>query len=161
MSVRPAEFREALARLAAHVSIVTGYDRDGRPRGFTASAVCSLSADPPLILVCIARKAPSHEVFIRSSSFAVNVLRDSHQYLAERFATAGVDRFAGADFVTGPHAPHLPDALCTLTCSTYETHPGGDHSILVGRVEQVTTSNGEPLVYFHRRFCGLALAPTI
>jgi flavin reductase ActVB len=155
------EFREAMARLSAHVSIVTGYDADGRPRGFTASSVCSVSMDPPLILVCISRTAPSHDVFVGGTRFAVNVLRDTHQEVAERFATRGSDRFGTAEFVYDRAAPWLPDALSVLTCSVHATHPGGDHTILVGRVERVATSDGEPLVYFGRRFCGLALVPAI
>jgi flavin reductase ActVB len=147
-----------MARLSAHVSIVTAYDRAGQPRGFTASSVCSLSLDPPLVLVCIARTSASHDVFVRSQRFAVNVLRDDHEDLAMRFATAGADRFRGADFVHDRHAPHLPDALTSLTCSLHATYPGGDHTIVVGRVERVSTSSGDPLVYFDRRFCRLALA---
>lgn len=161
MSVRPAELREAMARLSAHVSIVTAYDKGGRPRGFTASSVCSLSLDPPLILVCVARTTPSHDVVVSADTFVVNVLRESHQDLATRFATAGADRFGGAEFVHDPHAPHLPDALSSLTCTVHATYPGGDHTIVVGRVERVVTSTGEPLVYFDRRFHRLALAPAV
>jgi flavin reductase ActVB len=150
-----------MSRLSAHVSIVTAYDRAGQPRGFTASSVCSLSLDPPLILVCIALTSPSHDVIVRADTFVVNVLRESHEDLAAKFATSGADRFGGAEFVHDPHAPHLPDALSSLTCSVHATYPGGDHTIVVGRVERVTTSSGEPLVYFDRRFCRLALAHAV
>src|SRR4051812_4688217 len=161
MPVSSTEFREAMARLSAHVTIVTAYDSDGRPRGFTATAVSSLSMEPPLILTCISRTALCHNVLVQASSFAVNVLRDSHQDLAQRFATPGIDRFAGIGFHRDPRAPHLPDALSVLTCSVHATHPGGDHTILVGQVEGVSTSHGDPLLYFDRKFCGLSLASVL
>lgn len=161
MPVSPQEFRSVMARLSAPVTIVTAYDQEGRPRGFTASAVCSLSLDPPLVLVCIARTALCHDVFVAASSFAVNVLRDEHQELAERFTASGIDRFAGTGFAGDSWAPHLPDALSVLTCSVHATHPGGDHTILVGQVERITASAGEPLVHFDRRFRGLSLTPAL
>jgi flavin reductase ActVB len=123
MPVSRDEFRNVLAPLSAPVTIVTADDENGRPRGFTASAVCSLSPDPPRVLVCIARTALCHDVVVRAPTFAVNVLRDSHQDLAERFTTSGVDRFAGSGFHGDPWAPHLPDALSALTCSVHATHP--------------------------------------
>jgi flavin reductase ActVB len=160
MSVDHHEFKDAMSRLSAHVTIVTAYGADRRPRGFTASAVCSLSLRPPLVLVCISRASSSHDVFVYTEHFAVNVLRESHRDLAQRFATSGVDRFDGTDFESGSHAPYLPDGLSVLNCVQRAAHPGGDHTIVIGEVDSVTTSLGEPLMYFDRRFCGLSLTPS-
>jgi len=162
MRVHPEEFKDAMARLSSHVTIVTAVDRHGRPRGFTASAVCSLSLDPPLLLVCIARSGAAHDTFMRADRFAVNVLRESHRDLAIRFASRAVDRFAGTDFImAGAQPPYLPDALSVLSCRRRDTHPGGDHTILVGTVEMLRTSPGEPLVYFDRKLCGLDMEPAL
>lgn len=158
MSVDRGTFRDAMAQLSAHVTIVAAYAADGRPVGFTASAVCSLSLDPPLVLVCIDRRSGSHGALLAAERFSVNVLADEHEDLALRFATRGVDRFAGREFDTGPGAPHLPGALTALVCRRHAIYPGGDHTILVGRVEQATTCRGEPLLYFDRGFCRLNLA---
>ena len=160
MRVDADEFKDAMARLSSHVTIVTAVDEHGRSRGFTASAVCSLSLDPPLLLVCVARSGAAHDAFLRADRFAVNVLRDSHRDLAIRFASRAVDRFAGTGFeVAGSPAPYLPDAMSVLICRRRATHPGGDHTILVGAVEMLRTSPGEPLVYFDRKLCGLSLEP--
>lgn len=161
LEVSTAEFKDAMARLSAHVTVVTGYDGHGRPHGLTASAVCSLSLNPPLMIVCLSRTAVCHDILLSAPYFAVNVLRSSQQDLAERFATSGIDRFEGADFFADLRAPHLSGALSVLTCSVFATYPGGDHTILVGHVDSVETSSGEPLVYFDRRFCELSLAPAL
>jgi flavin reductase ActVB len=151
--------KDAMARLAATVTIVTTREPDGTPRGFTASAVCPLSLDPPMVLVCVSRSGASHSVFAGTERFAVNVLRHGHRDLAVRFATSGVDRFTGAGFVADPHAPRLPDALAVFLCSTDTTYDGGDHTILLGRVDDVVTDVGEPLLYFERDFNRLGLVP--
>lgn len=161
MRVDQQEFKDAMARLSSHVTIVTAVDEQGQPRGFTASAVCSLSLNPPLLLVSISRSGVAHDAFVRADRFAVNVLRESHRDLAQRFATKGIDRFAGTDFEVAAPAPYLPDALSVLICSRHAAYPGGDHTILVGAVEMVSTSRGEPLVFFDRKFCGLNLVPVL
>jgi flavin reductase ActVB len=161
MSIDHHEFKAAMAQLSSHVTIVTAYDERRRPRGFTASAVCSLSLEPPLLLVCVSRAAMSHDVFVTADHFAVNVLRESHRELAERFATPGVDRFDTSDFEIGRAAPQLADALSVVTCSRHAVHPGGDHTILVGQVESATRSTGGPLMYFDRKFCGLSLSAAL
>jgi flavin reductase ActVB len=112
-----------------------------------------------MLLVCISRSGVAHDAFVRADRFAVNVLRGSHTDLAHRFAAAGIDRFAGTDFEVGALAPHLPDALSVLICTRHAAYPGGDHTILVGAVEMVRTSTGDPLVYFDRKFCSLNLIP--
>ena len=85
-AVAPPAFRAAMSRFAAGVTVVTTRDEQHRPYGFTASSFCSVSLDPPLVLVCLARTANSFPVFARSPRFAVSILQAHHVELAERFA---------------------------------------------------------------------------
>lgn len=92
--VAPEEFRAAMARFPSGVVVVTTRCQDGTPRGFTASSFCSVSLEPPMVLVCLANSADSAWSFARCDRFAVSVLTPVHQPLALRFATKGSDKFA-------------------------------------------------------------------
>lgn len=152
-----ADFRAAMSRFASGVTIVTAYDGDGEPRGFTASAFCSLSVDPPMVLLCVGRDADSHPVFVAADRFAVSILRPEHRDLALRFAAKGDDKFAGGEFEKGPAGlPVLCDALATVECRVDGRFPGGDHTILTGVVEAValgaTDVTGSALTHYQREF---------
>jgi flavin reductase ActVB len=150
-------FRETMSRFASGVTIVTTVDEAGVSWGFTASAFCSLSMDPPLVLVCLDKRADCHPVFLRAERFAVSILRLHHRELAVRFATKGADKFAGGLF-RGFGAPPLPvvlDALGVVLCRTHARYDGGDHTILIGEVEEAVAGEGKPLVYHNRGFRSL------
>lgn len=143
-------FRDAMARLAAPVTVITTRDADGRPRAFTASAVCSLSAQPPLLLVCVNGSSRTHDVFTTADRFLVNVL--SHEQADTARAFAHHDR-AAAEAALVPlelGLPGLPDAAARYACSRRQVLPGGDHSILTGRLETVAVSDSHPLVHYER-----------
>lgn len=151
------EFRSAMASLAAPVTVVTCYDATGAARGLTASAVSSLSLDPPLLLVCLDRNSRTHDVLVSAEAFALHLLGPENEALAKRFAGPTDQRFENVPLASGPtshHAPQLADCALRLTCTRYEVIEAGDHSILVGRV---TASDclGRPaggLVWHHRGF---------
>ncbi|WP_308356084.1 flavin reductase family protein [Streptomyces sp. ODS05-4] len=149
------QFRDAMARLAAPVTVVTTTDPDGRRWGFTASAVTSVSLDPPLILVGITRGSTCHQPLTTAAEFVVNVLADHHETLARRFAAHGVDRFAGGDFDTWPGTdlPRLADAAVLLRCTVTGVVPAGDHDLLLGApVEARTSGSSGALVWYQRGF---------
>jgi len=149
-------FREAMASFPSGVTIVTTVDADGQPWGFTATAFTSLSADPPLVLVCLAKNAQCHEVFLTVESWAIQIIHAEHNDLALRFATRGADKFGSGDFTTSDRGlPVLPEVPVVLECSAFARHDGGDHTILVGRVEDVTVGDVAPTIYFRRTFHGL------
>lgn len=151
--VAPEEFRDAMARFPSGVVVVTARCEDGTPRGFTASSFCSVSLEPPLVLVCLADAADSALVFARCDHFAVSVLAPEHQHLALRFATKGADKFT--DPLLQPCATGLPTvwrAPVQLDCAAYARYPAGDHTILVGRVTGVRLGEGSPMVYCEREF---------
>lgn len=152
-------FRDAMARFPSGVTIVTTHDKAGTPRGFTSSSFCSVSADPPLVLVCLARSANSFPVFNRADHFAVSVLGCDHAEIAMRFATKSADKFAAGGFVaTSTGALVVDRALAALECVTENQYDGGDHVIILGRVHAVLLSHGDgsPAVYVNRSFTTLS-----
>ncbi|MCF6525790.1 flavin reductase family protein [Streptomyces sp. JJ36] len=151
--VDPAEFTRALARVPSPVTVATTVDPRGRRWGFTASSFSSLSLDPPLVLVCPARTADCHDAFVSADRFMVNVLAAGQAGLARHFARSGHDKFAAGDTVPCELAlPGVPGAAARLGCALHAVLDGGDHSILVGRVETAVVGDQEPLVYHDRTF---------
>lgn len=148
-------FREAIAHFATGVTVVTTTHR-GRPAGMTASAVCSLSLDPILLLVCIDNRLHTHEAIEASRRFAINVLGEGDEELARHFARSSDDKFAGIGVVEGSDPPLLEQAIASFVCDVQERVPGGDHSIFVGQVVSCTARRGcRPLLYYRSAFGGL------
>lgn len=135
MPLDPATFRSILGRFASGVTIVTARDSHGTDHGMTVSAFCSLSLQPPLVLMCIERSTAMHDVLHQATHLAVNVLASTQESLSRRFSEPTDDRFAGIGYsrgVTG--AAILHDVLAHLECRLVDRHPGGDHCIIVGEV---------------------------
>lgn len=159
MSIDRQLFKSVLRRWASGVTIVT--TRAGeRVFGMTASAFSSVSLDPPLVLVCIEKKAHTLPWIVESGVFAVNVLADDQQELSTRFATEGNEsvRFEGVACRSGPTgAPWLPDTLAVLDCRVTAAHDAGDHFIYVGTVEAAEfAAEREPLLHYDARYRALA-----
>ncbi len=156
------EFRRVLGHFATGVTILTTCDADGRPTGLTASAFCSVSLDPPLILVCVDHKSQSYPAIRDSGRFAVNILRDAQEAVSRRFATTRLDKFEGLAYRMSPGGlPLLDDALARLECRTVSAHVEGDHTIFVGRVEATHVDTGQPLLYFRGQYQRLAPQPGV
>ncbi len=156
MPVAPADFKAALGRFPAGVTVVTVSGPAG-DHGMTASAFCSLSIDPPLVLVCVKKGNTTHGLLEEAEGFAVNILDQDQVELSNRFGGWGPpmdDRFADLGEARGAvsGARLVPGALASLDCSSYGTRDGGDHTIFLGQVEG-TVLHGEddglrPLIYF-------------
>jgi flavin reductase ActVB len=150
-----AVFRSALGHFPSGVCVITTIDQDERPWGFTASAFCSLSLDPPLILVCLDQKADSHATFSSVGLFAVSVLASHQQSLAARFATKGMEKFVGIATEHGAETalPLIPEAAVHLECNMHQRIAVGDHTILVGEVLRAAVNESvEPLVFHARQY---------
>jgi 3-hydroxy-9,10-secoandrosta-1,3,5(10)-triene-9,17-dione monooxygenase reductase component len=148
-------FRQAISHLATGVTIITTVHEDV-PAGMTASAVCSLSMEPVMLLVCVDNRLQTHAALDGSRRFAVNVLGEHDEWLARRFASRGVDKFAGLDVVTDDGVPVLRAAVATFVCEVVERYPGGDHSIFLGRVRTCEWDSAQrPLLYFRSAFGSL------
>ncbi len=157
----PDEFKRAMRRFAAGVTLVTTAGRDGRA-GLTATAMCSLSADPPRLLVCVNRDSAPNRAIAAAKRFCVNILGQKHRALALRFAGAtgvqGEERFAQGRWgkaATG--APVLIDALASFDCTLADAIESGTHTIFVGDVRAASVATrGSPLVYEGGGFQALA-----
>ncbi|MBW3563765.1 MAG: flavin reductase family protein [Acidobacteria bacterium] len=149
MAVTPVEFREGLSRFASGVTVVTTLDADGLPHGLTVSAFCSLSLEPPLVLICIEKGIRSHQALSRASRFVVNILSSEQLDVSSRFASPLEDRFEGVEWRAGTGGvPVIEGTLANLECTIHSNFEGGDHTIFVGRVESLSVSDGAPLLYF-------------
>lgn len=158
MAVTPERFRDVLRLWTSGVAIVTTR-RPGGIHGITVSSFASLSLDPPLVLACIGKKARSHEAIAAQGCFAVAILGAGQEDLSEQAAARrGAE---GSWLLDVPHrtvvtgAPVLEDCLAWLDCSLAGTHPGGDHTIFVGRVEAAGGGGGRPLVWYDRGYARL------
>lgn len=118
------------------VTVVTANDASGNPIGFTANSFASVSIDPPLLLVCIAKTSRNFATMTSAKGFAVNVLSDKQMTVSNTFAKPVEDRFAAVEWKSGPHgAPILAGVSAWFDCSLNEIVDAGDHAILIGRVE--------------------------
>lgn len=155
MAIDADAFRSALGQFASGVTIVTTLDAAGTPLGLTVSSFCSVSLDPPLVLVCIDLRSEANTGFRESGRFGVSILAEGQRDLSDRFAWGGATKFDPAHLTMGATGvPLLTGALARLECTVVSTHDEGDHRVYVGRVEHAEVDPGRPLVYqraeYHR-----------
>lgn len=152
---RSLDYRNAMARLGAAVNIVTTDGVAGRA-GFAATAVCSVSDNPPTLLVCLNRGSSAYNVVKGNSVICVNTLASKHEVLSTLFGgkTPAEERFAAGTWgVLETGAPVLEDALVSFDCRIREAHDGGTHDILICDVVDMKINEGdEALMYFNRRY---------
>ena len=157
-SVSPQLFREALGSVCTPVAVVTSY-LDGRPHGTTVSAFCSLSLNPPLVLIALALKSELLALMRDAGAYAINVLAHDQQDLATNFARKGNDKFARVDWRLESGVPRLEGAASWVLCRLEDLLPGGDHVIAVGHVVHAEARDAEPLLYRQRAFGTMASLP--
>jgi flavin reductase len=148
-----ADFKAVMRHFPTGVTVVTSV-REGEPRGLTVSAFAGVSADPPLVLICINREARSYLYISTSKIFCVNILAGNQRALAERFAGKLRERqFEGVEYgvdVTG--AAVLRGTVAHLDCEVVEEHHAGSHSIFIGKVLSAESRPGSPLGYYNGEF---------
>jgi flavin reductase (DIM6/NTAB) family NADH-FMN oxidoreductase RutF len=153
MTMDPKEFRNTMGKFATGVTVVTS-ENEGVRRGMTANAFSSLSLDPPLAIVCVDHKASFLGVIQGAKKFVINFLAEDQKSTSDWFAGKGrdaEDQFAEISFETGENGmPVLTGTLASLECETHEEFPSGDHTIVVGRVTRVITSDDlrAPLLFY-------------
>lgn len=151
-------FRQALGSFLTGVTVVTTRSASGEMRGFTANSFSSVSLDPPLILVCIAKTASSYPVFSAAETFAVSVLGAAQKDVSALFASKSPEKFAGADWHLGPvGSPVISGAAAWFDCTRHEVVEAGDHVILIGRVEGFGSADVPPLGYCRGAYVDFAL----
>lgn len=152
--------RDALGCFATGVTVVTTISETGEPVGLTANSFTSVSLDPPLLLVCVAKTSSSLKVLEVSNHFAVNVLHIGQQPVSNVFAKTVDDRFGQVAWQPGMNnSPLLAGALANFECDQYAIHDGGDHVILLGRVTRAKYEpRRDPLLYFRGKYRRLHFA---
>jgi flavin reductase (DIM6/NTAB) family NADH-FMN oxidoreductase RutF len=156
MSVDQHAFRAVLGRFSSGVTVVTTIDASGEDRGMTVSAFCSVSLDPPLILICVDHAASIHDTMSRATDFTVNILSEGQEALARRFAGPDPDRFDGTGFSRGANGVAiLDDVLGYVQCRVTNRHSTGDHDVIIGEVEEAMADEGRPLLYYRGGYAQL------
>lgn len=148
--------RSVLGRFCSGVVIVTAIG-DGGPMGFTCQAFASLSLDPPLVSFFASHGSTTWPRIRDVGRFCVNVLAAGHEELSDRFAVSGSEKFAGVAWQPAPSgAPVLHGVCAWVDCTLHAEHPGGDHHIVVGRVQALGASDdAQPLVYYRGSYRSL------
>ena len=144
------DFRKTLGAFATGITVISALSPEGKPIGVTISSFNSVSLDPPLILWSLALKSPNLEAFRNARHFAVNVLSAKQQHLSDRFASPLADRFAYIPTRTGLSGTPLLEGCCAwFECTNEVQYPGGDHLILIGRVERFAKGEADSPLLFH------------
>ena len=153
--VSPDAYRFAMRFVPSAVTIITAR-HDGDRNGLTATAVASVSADPPQLLVCVNRQASAEPLIAASGRFAVNVLALEHQESADRFSQSTLssgERFEAHRWIDLPSGvPALADAIAVFECRIVQHSQLGTHSLFIGEVVGIRTTTGEPLLYHAGRY---------
>jgi flavin reductase (DIM6/NTAB) family NADH-FMN oxidoreductase RutF len=152
-------FRDALGQFPTGVAVVTAMvGAEASHIGITVNSFTAVSLDPPLVLWCIDRRSRRHDAFVAAPGFTVSILSAGHKSVSARLAGAGehtLDGLALLPTELGP--PALADCLAVFECARESVVPGGDHSVLIGRVLRLhRPEEGAPLVFFQGRYSGLA-----
>ncbi|MGW7079434.1 flavin reductase family protein [Streptomyces sp. NPDC054866] len=151
------EFRRVLGNFATGVTVVTAPASEGEegPAGFACQSFSSLSLDPPLVSFMVARTSTTWPRIARAGVFCVNILGADQGTLCRGFAVSGADKFAGVVYDAAPvtGSPRLAGVPAWVDCTIQAVHTGGDHLIVVGRVDALgATDEGEPLLFHRGKF---------
>ena len=147
-------FRTVLGHFASGVAIVTARD-NGDAIGMTVQSFCSLSLDPPLILLCPGLSSTTWPRIEKAGRLCVNLLAEGQAGIARQFAQSGSDKYRGVGWVAAPAtgSPILEEALGWIDCDIQAIHPGGDHLVVICRVLDLRAVPGiRPLVFFQSGF---------
>ncbi len=147
--IDPARYRQVLGHFATGVTVVTTVHQD-TPVGLCVNSFTSVSLDPPLVGFCVGRHSSTGADIRTAGRFCVNVLAEDQEQLSRRFATRGVDRFAGLAWRPAPSgAPLLGGVLAWMDCTLEGEHKGGDHVVVIGRVQELDVARqGRPLIFY-------------
>jgi flavin reductase (DIM6/NTAB) family NADH-FMN oxidoreductase RutF len=158
-AIDPRALRDAFGAFLTGVTVVTTHDAAGQPVGFTANSFTSVSLDPPLLLVCLARTSRNFDTLTKASGFAVNILSEGQKDISNTFARPVEDRFATVEWKRGPQgSPVFADVAGWFDCSTETIVDGGDHVILIGKVEAFENGKLNGLGYARGSYFTPALA---
>ncbi len=145
-------FRGVMRQLAGCVTVISTED-SGELYGFTATAVCSVCAEPPTILIAVNKTARTHPHIDRKGAYAVNILADGQKHIAEHFAGKSDKQFEDVDYSLGSHGiPLIKNAAAHLECEIQQRIPIGTHTVFVGRVIGTGVEICTPLIYHDAKY---------
>ena len=152
-NIEPQEFRNIIGHFMSGVSVITT-TLDEKQYGLTASAVTSLSLEPPMLIVCINQSAGTSHAVSQTKQFVVNILHEEQGSIAKQFATPSDDKFKGIEIEkTATGLPVLADCHVSIACELVEEHIGGTHKIFIGRpTEVIVHDQTKPLAYHKGKF---------
>ena len=143
------ELRDAFGSFMTGVTVVTTSKQDGMPLGFTANSFASVSLDPALLLVSIAKTSSNYDHFAQASHFAINILAEEQKDISNTFARPSDDRFANLAWSMSPNQNPLIDQVSAwFDCTTHQIVDAGDHAILIGKVENFASAGFAGLGYY-------------
>ena len=158
MSFSPRDFRDCLGQFATGVAVVTTRANDGTKAGITINSFASVLLDPALVLFSVDFRAATHDLFTgECTRFCINILRQEQQALSDAFSAPGQHGWDKVAHQDDCHSvPRFDDCLATFSCKRHAIHDGGDHSIIVGRVQEISLGEtGNPLLYYGGRYRAL------
>ena len=159
MTFDPRALRDAFGAFLTGVTVVTTFNEDGAPLGFTANSFTSVSLDPPLLLVCLAKTSRNYAALTGAKGFGVNILSEEQKEVSNTFARPVEDRFSAVEWRKGPlGSPVFANVAAWFDCATHELVDAGDHVILLGRVEGFENSGKTGLGYARGGYFTPALA---
>lgn len=163
LGVDPSALRRAAGRFVTGVSVVTASDDAGAPHGATVNAITCLSLDPPLYLACLSNTSATLKAILQTRAFGINMLSVGQSKHAMTFASKAPDKFGAVATENGElGVPLLKEAVATVECEVESLFPGGDHTIIVGRVRAVQECDSVPLVMRSGQFVALGgVAPNV
>lgn len=144
----PGALRACMSRFATGVTVVT-FEGDDGPRGATMNSFTSVSTDPPLVLISVAKRSRCHDR-LTERSFCVNILGAEQEPLARQFA--GVPDAAQPRWVAEARVPRLANPMAWAECEPWRSYDAGDHTLILGRVTDLGHRNGDALIYAWSRF---------
>ncbi len=149
MPIEKNELRRVMGHFATGVTVITSLRASGEMHGLTANAFSSVSLVPPLLLICVDKKAESYPCFEESKVFTVNILSAEQEALSRKFAVSGGNKFEGVSYRLGANgAPILDGSIAYLECRLSGSMDAGDHTVYLGEIEQAETHEAKPLLFF-------------
>jgi len=149
-------FRRACGLFATGVAVLTTRAEDGAPHGITVNSFCSLSLNPPLVMVAVAHDCTFLAHFLNCRFYAINILREDQRDLSIRFAQLPEGRFTGVAWrEASTTSPWIDGVLALVDCKTVQWFDAGDHRILIGEAVDVSVGEGRPLIFFSGGYTAL------
>ncbi len=145
------QLRSAFSQFATGITVITARDAEGKPVGITANSFASVSLEPALVSWCIDKNATRYKEFVNAEYYTISILNSEQREMSDLFAMRSWDSsvFDEVEWYEGHHSvPQLPKVLARFHCKTEHLYEGGDHTIIIGLVEDFDSDPKSPLVFF-------------